>query len=201
MQRSACRPDIVAGTRASRAHARTRVGSLRLLRFGLPRAPRVCAHVAILALIAALPLPAAQPAIAEGQGSGAVFAVMGRNEWCPGGSVYLDLQTGAFMLYPRLTRSACSDRTAPLPVERGTLPLVELQRVRSAYQEARRIGLSRDKCEVVISNGGPQMVVITAPGFSARTPEQDGCWSEGANRLHAVLFEVFGKQRQPGRSR
>jgi hypothetical protein len=199
MQRSACRPDIVAGTRASRAQARTRVGSLRLLRFGLLRAPRVA--ISASALIAALPLPAAQPAIAEGAGSGAVFAVMGRNEWCPSGSVYLDLQTGAFMLYPRLTRSACSDRTAPSPVERGTLPLAELRRVRSAYQEARRVGLSREKCEVVISNGGPQMVVITAPGFSARTPEQDGCWSEGANRLHAVLFQVFGKQRQSGGSR
>ncbi|MBA3511211.1 hypothetical protein [Sphingomonas sp.] len=149
-----------------------------------------------MALMAALTAPTEQPTAAQTQ-SAAVFALIDDNEWCPGGSVYLDLRSGAFMLYPRLARPACGDRTAQAAVEHGTLGLTELQRLRSTYAEARRAGLRRERCDVIISNRGPQAVVITAAGFSASTPEEEGCWSTEANSLYRALFEVFGKPRQP----
>jgi hypothetical protein len=117
------------------------------------------------------------------------------NEWCPGGSVYLDLKTGSFMLYPRHRQPACSDRQAKILVEHGTLSPARLAAVRQAYAQARRAGLKRKQCELVISNGGPQAVVITAPGFSDATPEELGCWSKEATGLYESLFEAFGKQR------
>jgi hypothetical protein len=99
------------------------------------------------------------------------------------------------MLYPRLAKPRCGDRTAQIEVEHGTLGSTELQRVRSSYADARRAGLRRDPCEPVI--GGPNTVVITAPGFSESTPEEEGCWSPEANSLHRLLFDIFGRQRQP----
>jgi hypothetical protein len=143
-------------------------------------------------LLALLPIqslraqPAAEPAT--------VFALMDRNEWCPGGSVYLDLHTGSFLLYPRLGRPACADVEEHPPVQRGTLGEAELQAVRSAYSKARRAGLRRDHCELVVSNGGPEALVITAPGFSDRTPENIGCWSAEASALQDKLFDLFAAE-------
>lgn len=137
-----------------------------------------------------------QPVVTDPQ-SAAVFALIDDNEWCPGGSVYVDLRTGAFMLYPRVARPACADQTSETAVEHGTLGRTQLERLRSSYAEARRVGLRRDPCDVVVSNGGPRAVVITAPSFSASTPEEEGCWSAEANSLYRTLFDVFGKQRQP----
>lgn len=142
-----------------------------------------------LALSAAL---AAQP----NDSSAAVFALITENEWCPGGSVFLDLRTGSFMLHPRLTRPACADPKVVVTVEHGTLHAPVLKRIQSAYAAARRAGLRRDKCDFIVSNGGPEVVVITAPGFAATTPEDEGCWSKEATALHHELFEAFGRQRE-----
>ena len=152
----------------------------------------------ITRILASAVLLAASPAIAQqADRSGAVFALMDRNEWCPGGSVYLDLRSGAFLLYPVLPRPACTDPETDLEVERGTLGEGALRSLRTAYEEARRAGLRRRDCDVIISNGGPEALVITGPSFSARTPEEEGCWSEEAIALHGALFELFAEQRRP----
>ena len=146
--------------------------------------------MAVTALLAAA---ADQPTGPEVE-SAAVFALIDSNEWCPGGSVFLDLRTGAFMLYPRLARRACQGRT--VQVEHGTITSAELQRLRSTYAEVSRAGLRRADCALVISNGGPQAVVITAPGFSGGTPENLGCWSAEAHSLYEDLLQVFGTSRE-----
>jgi hypothetical protein len=153
---------------------------------------------AIAAIVAVIPLLAIEPAAAQSTpAAGAVFAMIDDNEWCPGGSVYLDLESGAFMLYPRLARPACGDRKSSAGVEKGTLDVPTLRRLRAASAEARRVGLKREQCDLVISNGGPQAVVITAPGFSEATPDELGCWSKEATALYDKLFEAFGRQRRP----
>lgn len=150
----------------------------------------------MIALTATLTATSEQPPVSQPQ-AGTVFALIDENEWCPGGSVYLDLRTGAFMLHPRLARPACADPAAQTSVEHGMLGSVELQRLRLAFAEARRAGLRREPCEFVVSNGGPQALVIIAPGASASAPENDGCWSAAASALHRQLYEVFGRQRHP----
>lgn len=156
---------------------------------------------AITGLVAATPIFTAQVVAAQPQenGSAAVFALLDSNEWCPGGSVYLDLKTGSFLLYPRLARPACANPQYQPAVEHGTLGTAPLERLRSVYSKARHAGLRRGQCDLVISNGGPQALVITAPGFSATTPEELGCWSQEATSLHRELFEIFGGQRQEPR--
>ena len=151
---------------------------------------------AAFALFAASPGPAAQAASTEPT-SAAVFAILDRNEWCPGGGVFLELQTGAFTLYRRGERPECSSLHAPVPIERGVLDSTALQRLRSVFLTARRAGLKRAGCEPIVSNGGPHGLVIVGSGFSAAAPEEEGCWSQEASALFDELFEVFGNE--PGR--
>ena len=151
----------------------------------------------IATLIAFALLPAAPTAAQDYPASGTVFALLDQNEWCPGGSVYFDLRTGSFMLYPRVTRPSCLDRSSDLAVEQGKLGSADLERLRAAYAKTRRVGLKRDQCDVVINNGGPQVLVITAPGYSVTTPENEGCWSNEANEFYEEIFQVFGRPRQP----
>jgi hypothetical protein len=151
-------------------------------------------------LLTALPLMAAAPASSQAHApSGAVFALIDQNEWCPGGSVYLDLRTGAFMLFPRAARPGCSDSNVARAVQRGMLNQAALQRLRAASADARRAGLRRETCDLVVSNGGPEAVVTTAPGFSEAAPEERGCWSAQAVALHRTLADVFGKGAPPAR--
>lgn len=151
---------------------------------------------AMTAVAAGLSLGAATPLSPQQAGRfGTVFALLGGGEWCSGGSVYIDLQTGSFMRYPRLNRRMCNDPNASNAVESGTLGAASLQPLRVAYDEALREGMRREKCDVIISNGGPEALVINGPTVSAASPEQPGCWSAAARRLHRLLFDSFGRQR------
>jgi hypothetical protein len=152
---------------------------------------------AFIALMAGLQLLAPQAILAQpAKVPGTVFALLDSNEWCPGGSVYIDLTTGSFMLYPRVAQPACASGGANLSVERGVLASADLLRLGAAYSDAQRAGLRRSSCERVVSNGGPQAVVITTPGYSAVTPEERGCWSSEAVRLYDELFKDFGEKRR-----
>lgn len=150
----------------------------------------------VMQFIASLALLSAQPLYAQEGGSAVVFALIDKNEWCPGGSVYVDLDTGSFMLSPRLQRFACENPKARSRIERGTLSQKQLLELRSAYSEARQAGLGRKSCELVISNGGPEALIINGPAFSAATPQNEGCRSEEAKALHGKLFRMFGEKRQ-----
>ena len=148
---------------------------------------------AILAGLAIL-LTSQTVAAQDDASSGAVFALIDNNEWCPGGSVYLDLESGSFLLYPRQARATCADPDARPSVERGTVEAGDLPSLRAAYLKARRAGLEKEVCQLVVSNGGPEALVITGPAFSAKTPENDGCWSDEAIALHDELFRMFGQR-------
>jgi hypothetical protein len=148
-------------------------------------------------LLAAVALTANHPVTPQLESSsGAAFALIDSNEWCPGGSVYLDLSTGSFMLYRRSPRPACTDPKLELAVEHGILRAAALKQMRAAYAKARRAGLRRPKCDMIVSNGGREALVITAPNFSDTTPEELGCWSGEATALHDAFLDVFGEQRR-----
>jgi hypothetical protein len=155
---------------------------------GLKSFARLAAPVALLL---------AQPLYAQNDSPAALFALMDKNEWCPAGSVYVDLRTGAFLLRPRLQRPACQDPKSQAPVERGRLDQASLLELRSASAKAREAGLARKICLLRLSNGGPEALTIFAPGLSATTPENEGCWSDEATALHDRLYRLFGQPRQP----
>jgi len=150
-----------------------------------------------LVLVGSLAIAAGTPLQAQTDQLGTVFALLDKNEWCAGGSVYLDLKSGAFLSYPRLARPACTDSKNQHSVKRGRLHGSELEALRTAYLAARLAGLKRENCDPAVSNGGPEALALTGPAFSARTPENEGCWSSEAVALHRQLFKVFGGQEAP----
>lgn len=148
---------------------------------------------ACLAALALWPLLGSAPAqLPLTTTSGAVFALLDENEWCPAGSVYVDLQTGEFMLHPRLQRPNCYDASSVAEIEKGKLGSDDLDRLRKAVAKAVASGLRRKPCSIIIHNGGPRQLVITLPGYSATTPDDLGCWSKEAGELHDELFGIFG---------
>jgi len=56
-------------------------------------------------------------------------------------------------------------------------------------------GLERRDCRVVISNGGTPVLRITRGGQTVAAPQNEGCWSESALRLHDVLERLFDPRR------
>lgn len=145
--------------------------------------------------LAGFALLAGQPLYAQNGNSAVVFALMDKNEWCPGGTVNIDLSTGTFMLLPRQKRPACKEPKTQRVVERGKLGQKLLIELRSAYGKARQAGLAQESCGLVVSNGGPESLVVAGPAFAATTPENEGCWSKEAKALHSKLFQLFGEQR------
>jgi hypothetical protein len=83
-------------------------------------------------------------------------------------------------------------------VTRGTLDSKRLAAVREAALRAAGEGLETQACRngrrgetIVISNGGPQILVL-ATGAAAQSASDDlGCWSASAYALHGLLDDIF----------
>ncbi len=150
-----------------------------------------------ISLVTVALLPVGALATQPREMSGTIFALLDKNEWCPGGSVFLDLNSGSYVLHPRLERSACADNSTVAVIEKGRVSGQVLKRVRSEFADASRLGLRKNECQIVISNGGPEILVLSSPVFSDITPENEGCWSAEAVILHQTLFDLFGRQRKP----
>ena len=99
-----------------------------------------------------------------------LISTVGESEWCPSGSVSIDLRSGAYVLTPRLPRNRCQVPSAKKPVRSGALSPSDLRRVRSASLRVAVQGARSADCHasetppgyglVVISNGGPEKVVL-----------------------------------------
>ncbi len=162
--------------------------------------PTFCATLLLLS-VPALSQPTEDPAEPEwpewsqpGWDAATVYAVIAKNEWCPGGAVMLDLWTSRYVLVPRNQRPGCSSPDGSRRVQDGILPDGDLARLRAAYRLAAAAGLEmHPKNDVItVTNGGPELLVVTGPNFDMVTPEASHDWSLEARALHDLLFEIFG---------
>jgi len=148
-------------------------------------------------VLVAVPVEAADPI--ELPDSATVFATVRQSEWCPTGVVWVDVRTGRYTYTPPAERGDCFMETLERPIREGTLKDEELAKVREAYGQVLRDGLDvpefrengRRACGLVVSNGGPQVLVVTAGRYTLVAKEQLGCWNEAATSLHRVLSDVF----------
>ena len=115
------------------------------------------------------------------------------NEWCPRGTITLDLATGEYMLLPGLTGPACTDPSIRRPILRSVLEEPRLRSIR----RAKDAGLSRSECDVVVSNGGQRALVLSGARDMRIAPENQGCWSKEASALHDLLETEFGEPIAP----
>jgi hypothetical protein len=122
-----------------------------------------------------------------------------RSEWCPAGNVLLDLSNGEYSFTARAPRRICSNPNLERPRSKGRLPTRRLAELRSAYVRAQAEGL--DSCrngrrgELIISNGGEQILTLTSGTRSTSAPDELGCWTGAALALHRALSEIFPSPR------
>lgn len=155
----------------------------------------------LLALIAA-----AQPAPPPASGIGRtawLFATVGHSEWCPAGSVRLDVRTGAYELTPRASRHVCNLAGLERPAIKGRLAGDRLAGIRTAFLRATSEGLESEICregkkpdEIVITNAGPGILVATNGRASMAAPDDRSCWSRAARDLEQQLEEAFRDYHQ-----
>jgi hypothetical protein len=148
----------------------------------------------------------ASPADAAGLGRTAwVFATVEHSEWCPAGNVRLDLRTGRYALTHRAARLVCNKAGLERPVITGRLAGNRLAAARTAYRAAVEGGLTSPECRnggrpkmIVITNAGPQMLVVATGRFTVAPPEDLSCWSEAAYALQRTLEEAFRPPAKAG---
>lgn len=156
----------------------------------------------MLTIIAAL-LAAAQPATPANAASlgrtAWIVATVGHSEWCPAGNVRLDLATGRYQFTSRAPRRVCTDRSLRRPMQAGTLRGARLEAARAAFRRIMTEGLTSHACregrrprgEVIVSNGGTPVLVVTGERFTLSAPSDLTCWSDAATALHEVLDRLF----------
>lgn len=158
---------------------------------------------ALFPALVAVVAGAASPIHASARDAGpgrpeSVFATVGHSEWCPPGTVRLDLGTGRYTVMAPRTWRTCRRPPYRSRVRTAVLPADVLADVRAAYQEAAGLGLDNPACRngrrpdaVVIGNGGLPTLRLTRGGRTASPPSNLTCWSEAARHLHRVLDNAF----------
>ena len=155
----------------------------------------------MLALFASL-LAAAQfgqpPAVFGRDATALLFSTVGQSEWCPAGHVRLDLRTGRYAHTPTASRLICNNPQLQRPVRTGRLSGDSLAAVRSAFRRVQAEGLKNDACRdgrrpeaIIISNGGPRIMVLTHGTRSEAAPDDLSCWTQAAHSLHQLLERQF----------
>jgi hypothetical protein len=136
----------------------------------------------------------APPAEAPMQ-SARVFATIDHSEWCPAGNFELDLATGDYALTRGAARGACQDPKLVRPVQHGRLDAARLSGVRLAFGRAMAGNL--DACfnggseEIIVSNGGTPIMVLTNGAGTKAAPGRYGCWNADALALRRALADAF----------
>lgn len=148
-------------------------------------------------LVAGQPAQPADPAFPGG--SEWIVATIAHSEWCPAGNVRLDLRSGRYALTARASRRVCGRSGLERPVVAGRLRSRNLEAIRAAYARAVAEGLERRECRdggkdpdhIVISNGGPQILVVATGAAQEAAPDDLSCWSEAAIELQGLLDDSF----------
>jgi hypothetical protein len=151
----------------------------------------------LLAALAAQ--PAAAPDAMFGRGRTAwIVSTVGHSEWCPAGNVRLDLVSGRYAYTAPARRPLCLDADVARPVSRGILAGQPLAALRTAFARVVAEGPAKPICregghpdEIVVSNGGQDVLVLTTGQWTHSPPDDLSCWSEAASGLSDGLDRVF----------
>lgn len=130
--------------------------------------------------------------------SGIVFSTVGHSEWCPSGTVRLDLATGRYTVTAPSTWRECRRPPFRSRINAGVLDADELVRARDAYRSVEAEGLEHRACR----NGGrPDRIIVSGSRTPilrminrARTrtaPAEHSCWSDAGLQFRRVLEDLF----------
>lgn len=159
--------------------------------------------LSLLAALFAASQPAPSPAAPTLGRTAWILSTVDQSEWCPAGNVRLELATGRYAHTAGARRPACVDRRLERPALTGRLNAARLATVRAAALRVLTEGSTKPACrdggrpqEIVISNGGLHILVLTTGAYSQSAPDDLSCWSDAAWALHSLLDETFRTPRQ-----
>jgi hypothetical protein len=135
---------------------------------------------------------------ADSSRSASVFTTVGHSEWCPPGTVRLNLDTGRYTVTAPRTWRVCRRPPFRSRVRMAVLAADALAAVQAAYRNALSEGLGNPACQtgvrpraIVVGNGGTPSLRLTSSGRTMAAPNDFVCWSEAAWRLHRLLNDMF----------
>ncbi|MGZ9100424.1 MAG: hypothetical protein ACXW3O_12035 [Brevundimonas sp.] len=142
----------------------------------------------------------APPTVVDHRRTAVVLGTVGQSEWCPAGNVRVDLETGEYALTARAPRAVCQDLDLERPIVEGRLDGSRLRALQQAFQRTITDGLNdcrggRHPDEIIISNGGLRVLVVTHGRATDAAPTDLSCWTEAARALHDLLDETFPSSR------
>jgi hypothetical protein len=158
------------------------------------RYPTVFAALAMVAGCIASPSRAAEPE----DNTASVFATVGHSEWCPPGTVQLDLMTGRYTVTAPLTWRTCRRPPWARRTRTGVVPSLELIPLQVTYDMVTVEGLEHHQCrgrgrpeQIVVSNGRTPLMRLTDRGRTISAPNDRACWTGAASRLQCLLEAAF----------
>ena len=128
-----------------------------------------------------------------------LVASIGHSEWCPPGTVQLDLMSGRYIVTAPRTWRTCRRPAWDRRTRTGMLPSLDLVPLHVTYDMAMIGGLEHPLCrvggrpeQIVISNGGRPVMRLTDRGRTTAAPDDRTCWTGAASRLQCLLEIAFG---------
>lgn len=156
---------------------------------------------AVLVAITTTACASADPTMAsEHPRTAFVFGTVGQSEWCPAGNVKVDLATGEYAFTARASRSVCQNLGLERPVVEGRLAAAQISALNQSFERVGEQGLNacqggRRPTDVIISNGGLHVLVVTNGQATDSAPSDLSCWTEAAWELHGLLDATFPSSR------
>lgn len=133
-----------------------------------------------------------------------LVASVGHSEWCPPGTVQLDLMTGHYTVTAPRDWRTCRRPSWALRTRAGMMTSLELVPIQVTFQNAIEGGLEHPLCrigrrpeQIVVSNGGTPVMRLTERGRTTAAPNDRTCWTGAASRLQCLLETAF----RPGERR
>jgi hypothetical protein len=127
-----------------------------------------------------------------------LVASVGHSEWCPPGTVQLDLMTGRYTVTAPRNWRTCRRPNWPRRTRTGVMTSLELVPIQVTFENATEGGLEHPLCrngghpeQIVISNGGTPVMRLTERGRTTAAPSDQTCWTGAASRLKCLLDAAF----------
>jgi hypothetical protein len=112
--------------------------------------------------------------------------------------VRIDLQTGTYALTDRAPQGICHQVGLERPVTTGRLAGARLAAIRAAAARVLTEGFAHPSCrggprrdEIVVSNAGTPVLVLTNGAGTAAAPDDLTCWSAAASAFYASIEEAL----------
>ena len=114
----------------------------------------------------------------------------------------MNLGTGKFAFTSKAPRAVCQDSDLERATVEGRPSGPRLRALQNAFQRTMRDGLDyceggrRPSEEIIIVNGGLQVLTVTDGRRTDAAPTDLSCWTGAAHAMHSLLEDTFPRRSE-----